>query len=94
MKSLNVNPLEFRQVLGYSDSRISYLGCDSFNIGEPVMVNEVSVIDRKPTGMVVKRYVVAIENPIALLLDDDSFTLRLSPFAPTSAPLGLSGVRS
>lgn len=94
MKSLNVNPLEFRQVLGSCDCRISYLGCASFNIGDAVMINEVSVIDRKPTGMAVKRYVVAIENPIALLLDDDSFTLRLSPFAPTSAPLGLSGVRS
>lgn len=81
-KSIRLNPIAFKEVIGHSESKCYYCGCQSFKVGDQVRINEWNSDETKLTGLYVIRYIVKVTNAIALMGDDDSLTLHLSPFKP------------
>jgi hypothetical protein len=84
-KSIRLTPLAFKQVIGHSEATCYYCGCQQFRAGDQIRINEWNADETKLTGLYIMRYVVKVTDAIALMGDDDSVTLHLSPFKPLSS---------
>lgn len=74
---LCVTPLEFNSILGSEKARILTNQSESFNQGDVVLITEVTVNERIPTGRSLTRYVLYTEARVPLYCDDDYVALHL-----------------
>lgn len=74
-----VNPLEFNSVLASEKARLLCDSYRSFNKGDQVVIVEVSVNTKIPTGRYLFRYVQYMESRVPLYSDDDYVALHLVP---------------
>jgi len=76
---IRVNSIEFNYVIGHDTSLIHVVDCGRLKVGSQVEIFEKSVLEDRPSGRSVIRYIAAIEPLCALLDDDDAIAVVLVP---------------
>jgi hypothetical protein len=90
---LKVNPLQFNDIVGHSESSLLLEGRRWWEYNELIKIVECSVNDDFPTGRWCLRYVVAYELVKNTSVAERVYRVHFSPFKNARSPLGLSGVR-